>query len=98
MQDGLDGAIGFYGRPMRSEPFIPKMRAPLLVFVAGADAATPLEASMEFDERLTEAGVEHETQVYPDAPHSFFDRGFAEWKDACDDAWRRMLAFVKKHS
>jgi carboxymethylenebutenolidase len=98
MQDGLDGAIGFYGRPVRSEPFVPKMKAPLLVFVAGADAATPLEASMDFDKKLTEAGVEHETKVYPDAPHSFFDRGFAEWKDACDDAWRRMLDFVKKHS
>jgi carboxymethylenebutenolidase len=36
--------------------------------------------------------------VYPDAPHSFFDRTFAEHKAACDDAWRRMLDFVKKNS
>ncbi len=98
MQDGLNGAIGFYGRPMRTEPFLAKMKAPLLVFVAGADAATPLEASMDFDKRLTEAGVEHETQVYPDAPHSFFDRTYEQWKEASDDAWRRILAFVKKHS
>src|SRR5690348_10176492 len=27
-QPGLGGAIGFYGRPVRSEPFIPKMKAP----------------------------------------------------------------------
>jgi len=47
---------------------------------------------------LTEAGVEHETQVYSDAPHSFFDRTYKEWKEASDDAWRRILAFVKKHS
>jgi carboxymethylenebutenolidase len=98
MQKELDGAIGFYGRPSRSEPYIAEMKAPLLLMVAGADAATPLDVSRDFDKALTKAGVEHETQIYKDAPHSFFDRGFAEWKDACDDAWRRILAFVKKHS
>ena len=98
MQKELDGAIGFYGRPSRSEPYISEMKAPLLLMVAGADAATPLDVSRDFDKALTKAGVEHETQIYKDAPHSFFDRGFAEWKDACDDAWRRILAFVKKHS
>jgi len=36
--------------------------------------------------------------IYEGAPHSFFDRNFAEWQDACEDAWRRMLSFVKKHS
>jgi carboxymethylenebutenolidase len=95
---GLNGAIGFYGRPSRSEPFISQMKAPLLVLVAGADAATSPEQAREFDHKLTEAGVPHEVHVYEGAPHSFFDRGFAQWKDACDDAWRRMLDFVKKNS
>jgi carboxymethylenebutenolidase len=36
--------------------------------------------------------------IYEGAPHSFFDRGFAEWKEAGEDAWRRMLGFIKKHS
>jgi carboxymethylenebutenolidase len=74
------------------------MKAPLLVLVAGADAATTPEQAMEFKQQLTEARVPFEQHVYEGAPHSFFDRSFAEWKDACDDAWRRMLAFVKKHS
>ncbi len=95
---GLNGCIGFYGRPMRVEPFISKMKAPLLLLVAGADAATSPEQSREFELKLTAAGVPHEQHIYPGAPHSFFDRGFAQWKDACDDAWRRMLEFVKKHS
>lgn len=97
-QPGLDGAIGFYGRPPRSEPFISRMKAPLLLLLAGADAATPQEAFHEFDKKLTEAKVPHEMQIYEGAPHSFFDRTFDQWKDACDDAWRRMLAFVKKPS
>ena len=97
-QPGLNGAIGFYGRPARSEPFISKMKAPLLVMVAGADAATSPEQAMEFKEKLEKAHVPFEQHVYAGAPHSFFDRSYEQWSDACDDAWRRMLDFVKRHS
>ena len=98
LNPGLNGCIGFYGRPVRSEPYIPKMKAPLLLLVAGADAATPVEVSKEFERKLAAADVPHEMHVYEGAPHSFFDRSFDQWKEACDDAWRRILAFVKKHS
>ena len=96
-QGELNGAIGFYGRPPRSEPHIPEMKAPLLLLIAGDDAATPLDASKEFEHKLKAAGVSTEMHIYEGAPHSFFDRTFAQWKEAGDDAWRRMLAFVKKH-
>lgn len=95
---GLNGCIGFYGRPPRSEPFISKMKAPLLLLIAGADGATTPEQNKEFLRKLAAARVPHESHVYDGAPHSFFDRSFAQWKDAGDDAWRRMLEFVKKHS
>ena len=98
LNPGLNGCIGFYGRPARSLPFIDKMKAPLLLLIAGADAATPREQFIEFDRKLTEVGVPHEMHIYEGAPHSFFDRTYEQWKEACDDAWRRMLAFVKKHS
>lgn len=98
LQPRLDGAIGFYGRPPRSEPYVSRMKAPLLLLVAGADGATPSEVADDFDKKLTAAKVPHERYVYPNAPHSFFDRGFEQWKDACDDAWRRILDFVKKNS
>jgi len=98
LNPGLNGCIGFYGRPPRSEPYISRMKAPLLLLVAGADGATPVEVSKEFERMLAAAGVPHEMHIYEGAPHSFFDRTFEQWKDACDDAWRRILAFVKKHS
>jgi carboxymethylenebutenolidase len=94
----LNGCIGFYGRPPRSESFISKMKAPLLLLVAGADAATPLDVANEFDRKLAAAGVPHERYVYEGAPHSFFDRTYEQWKDASDDAWRRILDFVKRRS
>jgi carboxymethylenebutenolidase len=72
------------------------MKDPLLLLVAGADF-TPQEAFQDFDRRLTEAKIPHEMHIYEGAPHSFFDRTFDQWKDACDDAWHRMLAFIKKN-
>lgn len=94
----LSGCVGFYGRPARSEPYISKMKAPLLLLVAGADGATPIEVADAFDRGLSAAGVPHERHVYEGAPHSFFDRGSEQWKDASADAWRRILDFVKNHS
>src|SRR6266566_9899226 len=98
LQPDINGAIGFYGRPSRNETYVSRMRKPLLLLIAGADAATPLEAFHAFDQKLTESGVPHEMHIYEGAPHSFFDRSFEQWKDACDDAWRRILAFIKKES
>jgi len=93
----LNGCIGFYGRPQRAEPSIAKMKAPLMIMVAGADQATTPEQNEEFVAKLTAAGVPFEVHTYDGAPHSFFDRSYEQWKDACDDAWRRMLSFVDQH-
>jgi carboxymethylenebutenolidase len=94
---GLAGSIGFYGVPARVRDTIPQMEAPLLLLVAGADF-TPQEEFQKFDEELTEAAVEHTMVVYDGAPHSFFDRTFTEHREACDDAWRQILDFVRERS
>ncbi len=93
----LSGCIGFYGMPARVIDRVAAMTAPLLLLVAGADF-TPLSEFENFDNVLTEAGVPHEMHVYDDAPHSFFDRGFAEHEAACTDAWQRILDFVEKNA
>ena len=92
-QPGLAGAIGFYGGPGRVREVIGQMKAPLLVLVAGDDF-TPVAEFEQFDRELGEAGLPHRMVVYEGAPHSFFDRTFAEHAAACDDAWRQMLDFV----
>jgi carboxymethylenebutenolidase len=98
----LAGVIGFYGLldgsrfgvegPLQRAADI---RCPVLGLFGGADHAIPVEQVDEFDSRLSVAGVEHELKVYPDAPHSFFDKRAAEHAEASDDAWRRVLAFVE---
>ena len=94
----LAGVMGFYGRPPMVEDVEDRFAIPLLLLVGGADRATPAEDFHALDARLTERGVEHEMHVYDEAPHSFFDRAFAEWEDACADAWQRMLAFTERLS
>jgi carboxymethylenebutenolidase len=94
---GLAGAVGFYGRPQRVERFA-DVAAPILALMGGADQAIPPEDVEELDRRLSDAGVEHEVQVYEGAPHSFFDRRFDDYAEASADAWSRVLAFVEKYS
>ena len=94
---GIAGAIGFYGgSPLeRVGPWIPTMSAPLLMLLAGVDHTTPEEFA-QFADQVRAQGVEVESHTYPGAPHSFFDRSFAEHRAACEDAWERILAFTER--
>ena len=94
---GLAGSIGFYGKPAMIEDVLPDLNRPLLMLIAGADQATPQEEFQALDRRLTELGKEHDMHVYEGAPHSFFDRSFAQWQEACADAWRRILDFTARY-
>ena len=101
----LAAVIGFYG-VLTGERFgvagplerAGDIRTPLLGLFGGADQAIPVDQVEQFDARLTETGLDHEIHVYPGAPHSFFDRRFADYAEACEDAWRRMLGFLERHT
>jgi carboxymethylenebutenolidase len=95
--DDLAGSIGFYGIPSRVTDVADDIVAPLLILAAGQDH-TPVSEVEAFAQRVRDNGVEVAMHVYPDAPHSFFDRTFAEHRDACVDAWHQQLAFVDRHA
>jgi carboxymethylenebutenolidase len=90
---GLSGCVGFYGKPDRAHDAIPAMKAPVLVMVAGQDH-TPVAEVEAFAAVVRSAGAKADVHVFPDAPHSFFDRRFDDYKDECADAWRRILGFI----
>ncbi len=99
----LSGAVGFYGRPGPGRDGTPgpsdraaAMTAPILALQAGADQNITAEDNAAFEAALTAAGVEHELVTYEGAPHSFFDRKQADYADASDDAWRRVLDFLER--
>ncbi len=97
-QVGLAGAAGFYGRPAEATERASELKAPILALQAGADQNITAEDNDAFERALDAAGVEHEVVTYPGAPHSFFDRKQAEFQDASDDAWAKVLGFLEAHS
>jgi carboxymethylenebutenolidase len=99
---GLAGVIGLYpwpvgphrsGLPAPADE-APRFGCPVLTLYGGADAAIPGEARDAFASALAQAGVEHRSVTYEDAPHSFFDRKAADHASASADAWKQMLSFM----
>lgn len=102
-RERIDGVIAFYGPPaQRQEGGLSPLdeaqsglvRAPVLGLYGGADRGIPVEDVEAYDRALEEAGVEHRVVVYPDAPHSFFDRTMSEHAEICRDAWAAVLGFI----
>lgn len=94
----LAGVIGFYGLPGMVEDVVDDLFKPMLLLLAGEDEATTREEFRRFAAKLDDLGKDHELHMYDGAPHSFFDRSFTEWEDACTDAWRRILDFTDRNS
>ena len=90
---GLAGCLGFYGRTSLVDGAVDRMSAPLLMLIAGGDAHLPVS---DAEALATAAGqqVPVELVVFDGAPHSFFDRSFAEHESACERAWSEMLRFT----
>ena len=101
----LAGVIGFYGfpgGPARNDTPAPadsvdSFDCPVLGIFGGADQAIPLSTVQAFRDALTEAGVDNDIVVEPDAPHSFFDRKQADFQVQSDDAWARVRRFIGAH-
>ena len=97
-QDGLAGAVGFYGRPAEPAERAADLKAPILALQAGADQNITAEDNAAFEQALRAAGAAYELVTYEGAPHSFFDRKQEEFGEASEDAWARTLAFIGQHS
>jgi carboxymethylenebutenolidase len=101
---GLAGAVGFYGNPGERDGALgptqraAELEAPILALQAGAVQNITAEKNETFDRALSEAGVEHELVTYEGAPHSFFDRRYDDFAEASENAWRRVLDFLARHS
>jgi carboxymethylenebutenolidase len=94
----LAGSAGFYGRPSMVGEAAAAAHKPVVMIIAGADAATPLEEQRQLAATMRAAGADVDEVVYEGAPHSFFDRAFGEWAEACQDAWRHVLALTDRVS
>jgi carboxymethylenebutenolidase len=95
---GLDlaGCAGFYGKPSVVGEAAGRAHLPTVMLIAGADAATPVADQLALADTMRAAGADVDAAVYDGAPHSFFDRAFGEWAEACRDAWEHVLALTDR--
>ncbi|WP_232796939.1 dienelactone hydrolase family protein [Blastococcus atacamensis] len=92
----LAGCAGFYGRPSLVGDSADRAHLPTVMLIAGSDTATPVEEQQALAERMRAAGADVDAVVYDGAPHSFFDRSYGDWADACRDAWEHVLALTDR--
>jgi carboxymethylenebutenolidase len=90
----LAGCAGFYGKPSMVGDAASRAHRPTVMLIAGADRATPVAEQLALAETMRAAGADVDAVVYDGAPHSFFDRAFAEWDEACRDAWEHVVALT----
>lgn len=90
---GLSGCVGFYGRPTAALEVVDRLRAPLLLLHAGADANIK---AADVEGLAAAAPVDAAVHVFDGMPHSFFDRTAAEHADACTAAWELIQGFVRR--
>lgn len=103
---GLAGVIGFYAGMSRKFGPIQRPvveigadeRYPLLGLFGGADQGIPVELVHQFEEGVKQAGVDEKIVIYPNAPHSFFDRRYEQFADESADAWKQVLSFIEAHT
>jgi carboxymethylenebutenolidase len=92
----LAGSAGFYGKPSMVGDAATAARKPVVMLIAGADAGTPVADQLQLAATMRAAGADVDDVVYDGAPHSFFDRSFGEWAEACQDAWEHVLALTDR--
>jgi carboxymethylenebutenolidase len=102
----LAGVIGFYAGLSRKfgpieRPVIEigaEEKYPLLGLFGGADQGIPVELVHQFEAEVKQAGVDSQIVIYPNAPHSFFDRRYEQFANESADAWQQVLSFISAHT
>lgn len=102
--DRVAAAASFHGGNLVTDSELsPHRHIPQIsgyVYVAGADHDNgyPPEMAEQLDRLLTDAGVEHRCEIYPDALHGFTMADFPVYdEDAAERHWRELQALFAAH-
>ena len=98
VQPDIAGSIGFYGFAPGVVEVQDQITAPLLLLLGGADQMIDPATFDPVIESLGSRGISADRHVYEGAPHSFFDRTYAEHGTECADAWDRVLRFTDENA
>jgi len=93
--DGVGACVIFYGG-LRGDvdAFVPQVQVPFLGHFGEADAGIPVENVRRLESLLEEHGKVHDINIYPDAPHAFFNDTRESYRDNhAKTAWAKTLAW-----
>jgi carboxymethylenebutenolidase len=97
--DGLAAVVPFYGGgPEMSDTEVGWIDVPVLAIFGELDQGVSPEVARSRAAQMDRVGVEHETIIYPNAHHAFFNdtRAGAYNPEAAADAWQRMLELFRQ--
>lgn len=96
---GVGGVVPYYGGgPEMSDAEVASIRVPVLAIFGELDKGVSPEVARRRADQMDRAGVSHETIVYPDAQHAFFNDSRPAYNpEAAADAWNRTTAFFGTH-
>jgi carboxymethylenebutenolidase len=96
MPDVLDAGVPFYGRQPELDD-VAKIKAPLLIHNASLDKRI-MAGAAPFERALKENNKTFEAHVYEGANHGFHNDTTPRYDEAAAKlAWKRTVAFFKKH-
>ncbi|MDO8892583.1 MAG: dienelactone hydrolase family protein [Sulfurimicrobium sp.] len=103
----LKAGVAWYGRidgevsgntPKYPLDLAAQLKAPVLGLYGGQDQGIPLDDVEAMRAAIQKASGKSEIHVYPDAPHAFHaDYRPSYRKDAAEDGWKRLQAWLKKN-
>lgn len=103
----VKAAVAWYGRidgevnertPQWPLDVVGEIKGAVLGLYGGKDQGIPLEDVEAMQQALKKAGGRSQIHVYPDAGHGFHaDYRPTYRKEAAEDGWQRMLAWLKQH-
>lgn len=96
--EGIGAAVPCYGGgPEMTADVAARIDAPVLAIYGELDRGVSPEVARQRAALMEATGVRHETIIYPNAEHAFMnDRRPVYNPEAAEDAWRRILAFLRE--
>ena len=96
--DHVGAAAPFYGGgPEMSDEEVAQIKAPVLAIFGELDQGVSPEVARKRAAQMDKAGVKHETVIYPQAQHAFFNDTRAAYNaEAAADAWQQVLKLFRE--
>lgn len=88
----------FYGGgPEMTDAEVAKIRCPVLAIYGELDSGVSTAVAKSRAAQMDQRGIQHETIVYPNAEHAFFNNTRKAYHpEAARDSWQKMLALFRQ--